>query len=61
MDAKFTFCLLLIVFGITAHAAVMDGHGNPVNNYRGKDCSGNEYTLLRGREGGRGGGGGGGG
>ena len=55
MDAKFTFCLLLIVFGITAHAAVMDGHCNPINNYRGKDCSGNEYTLFK-REGGREGG-----
>ncbi|KAL9955721.1 hypothetical protein ACROYT_G037082 [Oculina patagonica] len=25
-------------FGDT-QAAVMDGHGNPINNYRGKDCS----------------------
>ena len=44
MDAKFSMCLLLIVFGTTVHAAVMDGHGNPtaakivqVTNTRGRE------------------------
>ncbi|XP_078348357.1 small cysteine-rich protein 1-like [Oculina patagonica] len=38
MDVKFSMCLLLIVLGVTAQAAVMDGFGNPINDYRGKNC-----------------------
>ena len=45
MDFKSSMCLLLIVLGITAQAAVMDG--NPINNYRAKDCSGNEYKFSK--------------